>query len=266
MLSYESMKVRLDNPKAYYVFYEYFYKAAVGEIKWKQALKRGVDERLGNNNTEAFAHVVLQNNYDAWWFAMKDEHGDLLKTEYDTIPGESCKSICELILEDIEFDLQANGLLLTGHMEGTTADRIELSTMQMMRRNQIRTRLELQTRIFEEHQDKGSGVQGALEDQQNCMGDRSQINKKKRKLMKGLKRFTGTPTSSEERRFKGWSDTGHKALEDMVKEIKTDVEGGRYMVWERLYRELVFSDDKNKENEHRKKKPYQVDTTIVWDL
>jgi hypothetical protein len=31
MLSLESMERRLENPKAYYVFYEFFYKAAVGE-------------------------------------------------------------------------------------------------------------------------------------------------------------------------------------------------------------------------------------------
>ena len=65
---------------------------------------------IGNNNTEAFfARVLLYNNYDAWWFVMKDVHGSLLKIEYDTIPDESVKSVCELILEAVEFDLEGEG-------------------------------------------------------------------------------------------------------------------------------------------------------------
>jgi hypothetical protein len=38
MLSLESIEQRLLNPKAYYVFYEFFYKAAVGGTRWKECM------------------------------------------------------------------------------------------------------------------------------------------------------------------------------------------------------------------------------------
>ena len=147
---------------------------------------------------------------------MKNEHGDLLKTEYDTVPGESFGSVCELILEDVEFDLSSGGgMFLTDRVEDRA--RIEVETKDMLKRVHRRNRSEIQKKVFQDYSGRGCGVNGALEDQQNSMGDRNEMNKKRRKLMKGLKRFTGIPTA-QERRFKGWSDDGHKALEDMIRD------------------------------------------------
>ena len=52
----------------------------------------------------------------------------------------------------------------------------------------------------------------------------------------------------------------------MVKEIKVDVEEGKYQAWETLYRAVVVMGDKNKDVEDNKPKAYKVDTKIVWDL
>ena len=67
LLSLESIEQRLDNPKAYYVFYEFFYRAAVGESKWKYCMDN-LDMRFGNDTTEAFALLLFANNYKAWLF------------------------------------------------------------------------------------------------------------------------------------------------------------------------------------------------------
>ena len=83
--------------------------------------------------------------------------------------------------------------------------------------------------------------------------------------MKDLKRFTGTQTA-EERRFKGWSDSGHKAFQEMTKQIKQDVEEGKYKKWERLYKEYISMTSKTKEQEDDKKKPFQVDKGVVWEF
>jgi hypothetical protein len=53
MLSVESVERRLGDPKAYVLFYEFFYKAAVGEPRWKECLL-DEDLRFGNDTTEAF--------------------------------------------------------------------------------------------------------------------------------------------------------------------------------------------------------------------
>ena len=45
------------------------------------------EERIGNANTEAFAYLLLANNYKAWLYEEKDNHGDALLTEYDHAPS-----------------------------------------------------------------------------------------------------------------------------------------------------------------------------------
>ena len=34
MISFNSIEKQCNYPKAYYIFYEYFLKATVGELKW----------------------------------------------------------------------------------------------------------------------------------------------------------------------------------------------------------------------------------------
>ena len=60
MPSMESLGRRWKDPKAYCIFYMYFYTAAVGEVRWKE------EGRIGSNTMEAFALLVLVNNYKAW--------------------------------------------------------------------------------------------------------------------------------------------------------------------------------------------------------
>ena len=63
MPAYECFEMRLRFPKAYKVFYEYFYKSVVGESNWADALES--KSEFGNFNTEAFTHMMLKNNYTA---------------------------------------------------------------------------------------------------------------------------------------------------------------------------------------------------------
>ena len=113
MLSLESVEKRLDNPKAYYVFYDYFYKAAVGDRTWKDCMERE-NVRIGNNTTEAFALLIFANSYKAWLYEEKRKYGPDLQTEYDSDQGEQGESgsesgekvsIVDQLLLDQEFDL-----------------------------------------------------------------------------------------------------------------------------------------------------------------
>ena len=64
MLAVECFEERWKFPKAYHLFYDHFFKAAVGDRKWKASLEG--NKPFGNSNTEAFALMVLKNNYLAW--------------------------------------------------------------------------------------------------------------------------------------------------------------------------------------------------------
>jgi hypothetical protein len=50
----------------------YFYTAAVGEVRWKEFLSKK-EGRIGSNTMEAFALLVLVNNYKAWLYEEKKE-------------------------------------------------------------------------------------------------------------------------------------------------------------------------------------------------
>lgn len=91
--------LRLKDPKAYYLFYEYFYKSAIGETTWKECVEDDT-KRVGNVTTEAFALLLLSNNYKAWMYEAKQDYGDSLMTEYDTTQSNQFKSIVDVILVD----------------------------------------------------------------------------------------------------------------------------------------------------------------------
>jgi len=80
--SIESFQTRLKNPKVNYIFYEYFFKAVIGEARWKRNFEE--NKRFGTCIAEAFTHALLENNYFAWLFDYKCKNpGCSLKTEYD---------------------------------------------------------------------------------------------------------------------------------------------------------------------------------------
>ena len=62
--------------------------------------------------------------------------------------------------------------------------------------------------------------------------------KKKRKLTRELREYTGE-ASHGERKHKGWSDQGMVAFETYVEEIRKDVQDNRYVAWENAYREVM---------------------------
>ena len=95
----------MENPKAYYIFYLFFYKAAVGEVCLKQCMDSS-EERISNNTTEAFVLLLFANNYKAWLYEEKLAHGEaLLRTKYDSCDRDGMDSIVDTLLGEQEFIL-----------------------------------------------------------------------------------------------------------------------------------------------------------------
>ena len=103
MISLNSIEKQCNYLKAYYIFYEYFLKATVGESKWKEAL---MDERkmFASPMTKAFALVMLDNSYQAWLFDYKlKNHGLIL--EYDENIPDNCNTILECIIPNHQLNV-----------------------------------------------------------------------------------------------------------------------------------------------------------------
>ena len=83
--------------------------------------------------------------------------------------------------------------------------------------------------------------------------------------MKGLKKYTGLPDKGE-RRFRGWSDNGHRAFVELIRKIKKDVSTGEYGHWERLMKVCYAENVANKQASEVTSRKYIVDRTFVWEL
>ncbi len=78
----ESFQTRLKLPKVNFIFYEYIFKAVVGDSNWKKHFWLKQNKRLGANVSEAFAHAIIENNYFAWLYDYKNKNpGCTLKNE-----------------------------------------------------------------------------------------------------------------------------------------------------------------------------------------
>ena len=86
----------MQDPKAYFIFYMYFYTAAVGEVSWNECMAKK-ESRIGSNTFEALALLLLVNNYKAWLYEEKKTHKTDLWTEYDCPPSYGKPSIVDKI-------------------------------------------------------------------------------------------------------------------------------------------------------------------------
>ena len=75
----------------------------MGEKIWNRDLQNEESGKLGNANTEAYAHLVLMNNWKAWMLSCRHELGPTFTTMYasDTKPED--KTLLDIILPDTEF-------------------------------------------------------------------------------------------------------------------------------------------------------------------
>jgi hypothetical protein len=228
MVSMESIQQRLDNPKAYYVFYEYFYKGAVDKSAWTESMEVE-GKRLGNNNTEGFALLMLANNYMAWLYEEKKDKPNLM-TEYDTGPASGHENVVDVLQRDLEYVLHDE--------DDALVVRSEENREYIKAKNKRRRFLEklLDTEESKNHCEKLKEV-AEKDIELDTDSDKERV-RKKRKLLRDLRKFTGPPSKGE-RRFRGWSDAGQKQYEAWADAIGLDVEAGRYKKWEKAYKQVV---------------------------
>jgi hypothetical protein len=120
--SLEAFEKRLEIPGIYFVFYDYFYKASAGDARWKEGCLEANTEidRLGSRVGEAFAMLVLKNNYFAWLLEAKEKLGVKLVTDYDSdTQRRGMKNIVDALLQ-VEFDLPDAPLCATAAGSGGT--------------------------------------------------------------------------------------------------------------------------------------------------
>jgi hypothetical protein len=259
----------LKDPKAYCIFYMYFYTATVGELRWKEYLLKE-EGRIGSNTMEAFALLVLVNNYKAWLYEEKKTHQKNLFTEYDCPPSYGTPSIVDKILDGVQFNLE-----MVSTIPAAIYDKNDRTFKKLERQRAewleafcitapcLQTKSGVLKKASGGTHDENVDEEPAAEEDLFVHKERA---KKKRKLTRELREFTGVPSQGE-RKYKGWSDEGMVAFERYVGAIKKDVEEDKYVVWEQAYRDVMekLGHSKKDTDGPSQEARYKPDLSIVYE-
>jgi hypothetical protein len=262
--SLEAFECGIACPLVHVIFYDWFLKSSVGDTAWKKAIyAKDPFEPMAPIQGEAFAMILLKNNYFAWLSEAKIRLKELLVTEYDTKKEKQNKlddaglyflRNCHLNF-DVEIDhrvsegspppdmdkivLKPNGRYATiyqqvakehsEYMKTIASHAAKNSKFKEMKKGLMQMmKNQRQREVVAATPEDQSFDYGEEEEAQEQEGDSPQ-RRKRRKLLKSFREYT--TAKEEEGRFKGWSV---RAGQDM----------GEYMEkWsgpEFLYRRQLF--------------------------
>ena len=238
--SVEHFQKRYKYPRVYFLFYEYFVRAVVGEKKWNKSMS-DKNARLCTCIAEAYTHSLIENNYFAWLFEYK--HGTKnceLKTEYEesTVDGDKNgwedRIYMPRELRDVEIEVPKDNKdaykIITALTDKEWYETLreerrknQLSIGKAARNEKTKAGHKRDFKSMEKKlQDIGPQVEGT---------DPKETTKKKRKIMKELKIF------------KGSTNTMKKFISDTTNEINEDRKSGIKRMFEEAFREMIFTID-----------------------
>jgi hypothetical protein len=259
----------LEDPKAYFIFYLYFYTAAVGEVSWKECMSK-TEGRIGSNTLEAFALLVLVNNYKAWLYEEKKIHQTNLWTEYDCPPSYGKPSIVDKILDGVQFNLEMDITtpVIIYDKEDRTYKKLEKERVEWLEafsetEHCVQTNIDVLKKATNDTGDRSNDLEAEADDDIILLKDRAI---KKRKLTRELREFTGV-SSQGERKHKGWSDEGMVTFEKYVKAIRKDVEEDKYVAWEKAYRVIMekLGHTKRPDRDPVQRERYEPNLSVVYE-
>jgi len=252
--SIEAFEEMIRIPCVYVVFYEYFFKSAVGDSDWKTACVGVTDASapLGNYQTEAFAFLVLRNNYFAWLLDVKKKAKDSLVTDYDTlsfIKETRSQDVGEVFLK-VEIDLEVNADNdeeddddddeedNNGFGNHPKNDLLVHETTCKRRYDRLRARTEAKIELVRERARRNPKYQELLQALQEMEGTQ-QVNEaaatgnerrtKRRRLLRDFRVYTNG--RDDQNKYKGWSKRAKNDLADLTmkcRHLADEVETKRF--------------------------------------
>jgi hypothetical protein len=257
----EAFEERLDDPTTYFIFYHYFLRAAIGETEWKvlcgMKVKRKkrkstgtppatvdtieADQPLATPLNEAFAMVMLINNYYVWLLEAKEEFGDALITDYDDNleldDGESKMSLMEWrvlrhFIIDLEDGEKEKGFIVNPEKEETTVE-IKEAYIELVKE---RREMVKGCKKYRQIQESMMIIENDSEGMDAMYSEDDGRKSKRRKILRELKAYTGSREKNQ-KKYRGWSD---RAFQVMLR-IKADVirDKEQYKKFYAAYRTIV---------------------------
>jgi hypothetical protein len=110
LLSLEAFELGIEIPSIYIVFHDFFLRSSVRDTAWKTAWMEAshLIEWLAPMQGEAFAMLLLKNNYFTWLWEAKLTYKDILVTNYDSDNDRKNKEDIGDAYLKLEVNLESN--------------------------------------------------------------------------------------------------------------------------------------------------------------
>jgi hypothetical protein len=290
--SLEAFEMGIQIPSVNFVFYDFFFKSAAGDARWKDACweAKSMEDRLGSVQAEAFAMLNLKNNYFAWLFEAKHNLKNLLVTDYDADPTRRSgkKHFSEAYLDSLEIDLDkeddpsaededdndgleervTNRIVPEG---GPGYDDLKKATEAAIKKTRqdakkntkyrdIKKQLEQLAKEEEAEEREATTAETPMMESEKKDMERRKL-KKKRKLLKSFREYT--VRQGDETKFKGWSKRAADDMTAICIKLKAEKEATKRFC--AAYRQVIDS------RSGGKRKADDVEETVVdyselWDI
>jgi hypothetical protein len=214
MLTYDAFSPKLENPKSYMLFYDYFLRAVVGQETFERNIHKYPEDKecFGTPTDHGFAHLILKNNQDEWEEKIKTKHGSFLTMHDEENKVKNKKTIVDHLFSSLEFDKDMN--LIEGERDLAQADKVRKGNEKDMRKC-AREHKALRTRS------KGIWLEAnhPTEDIESNENQAAIDQPRKRKKPSSWKPYTNM--CSGRRRYGGYSLHAHELLQKVACDVRS---------------------------------------------
>lgn len=264
--SLEAFELGIEAPTVHMVFYEFFLKSCVGDAHWKSLClepPEGLTMKMVEIPLEAFAMILLKNNYFAWLLAAKKKMGDTLITDYDEETVRFGKKYFpDVLLQDMEVNFvdMPEGATFTASPEIVEKLLVSQSEPRFAALKQatqrkldaMRTEASF-NETYHQVMDAVTTMTGSDDEQE--LGDSEtaeKARKERRSLLKKFRFYTTNETDAKNC-FKGWSKQTAFDHCKLTKHLRQKETQDQYDQFRAAYRHLC----QQKQKTRKRKAPLQ---------
>jgi len=244
--SLEAFEEGVQLPCVYMLFHDYFLKSSVGDAAWKEACLDAADPTapIAPPQAQAFAMLLLRNNYFAWLWEAKLEYRTELKTDYDMVK-DRCHAVeisdgilqCQINLNvDEEDEDNWSKILVKKDDNPVIYNSLKKASDALIKQVRQSARNNDKYKAFR------TGVEPVqLEEDDNSPTENSEVpaesihakRTKKRKVLQGFREYTNP--KDDEGKFKGWSTRAKTDMNELMEALNKPI-SEQEKIFRKLYR------------------------------
>jgi hypothetical protein len=213
MVTYDAFNQKLENPKSYMLFYDYFLRAVVGHETFERIINKQTKDKdcFGTPTDHGFAHLMVKNNQDEWEEKMKTQHKSFLTMHDDESKVKNKKTIVDHLFPSVEFDDNIN--FINGVNNLSIADKARKVREKAMRKyaREHKALRKISKEIW-------LNANRPTEDNENSESEATSEPPRKKKKLSTWKPYTNMTCGR--RRYAGYSLKAHELIQQVACDVR----------------------------------------------